>query len=720
LRPVLWLALAGAGLALGIVLLVSAFRWGHRPTSPGARPQGQSQAEADAIRERNAETIFLRATDAVANRRWQAAEEHLTLLAQEYPRTSFYAAHRAETAELERAADEGKRWRPPAPTGPAPPPQPPGPLIRTPEELHAAFSAQDPEYRDGARIEVRAGQIVSVFMVSSRRLRSLEPLRGLPLERLRVAGTLIADLSPLEGMPLKQLACDNNRITNLAPLKGMPLARLICPGNQITDLSPLAGMPLTELSCSNNLITDLSPLKGMPMAFLSCAHNRIADLSPLRELPLATLDCSHNPIVDLSPLRGHRLKRLHCEETQAADLSPLAGMPLEDLYVSGLPIRDVSILRALPLRELSFSLDKVQGDLQCLRDHPTLERIGFGPGKLMPVEPFRMALDVQAGRRPRPTPAELAKLDDPWRKRLDDTFAKKVGFDFVETPLQDVVAFLGSLVDLTIVLDVRAIEDTPKTVTLRVNDMPMSEVMAVVVKQVGLAHVPLDEVVFVTTPELAKSLPGLAEETRLAELPPAAEFVAGLKILYSRISFDFVETPLQDVVTFISSLVDAPIVLDIESFKDAPKNVTLRAKDMRLGNAFRCVCRLAGAACIWRDGVVFVATPERVRDALRQDREFYAPQPPPKEYEAAMARPIRFDFQETPLADVATWFGEAAKLPVAFDPKAVKEDSPPLSFRLDATRCDRALRWIGRMTGTVPVWREGKILFTTPERAKRP
>jgi hypothetical protein len=616
-----------------------------------------------------------------------------------------------------------------------------GPPQRTPEELHAALKAHNPDYRNKAKFEYRDGRIVSVHITDGS-IRSLEPLRGMKLAALECWYSRMADLSPLEGMPLAQLSCKSNQIASLAPLKGAPLWFLDCSRNRIANLSPLEGMPLRQLSCENNQIANLAPLKGAPlkeltcednqiaslaalegapMSRLVCSRNRITDLSPLKGMPLSFLDCSENPIADLGPLQGLPLRILNCAKTQAANLAPLAGLRLEDLDVTGLPIRDLSILRAMPLRTLALSLDKVQAGIPSFRDHPTLEWIKLGSSARVPVATFWMVWDVQTGRRPRPTIAELAKLDEPWRKKLDEAFAdKKISFDFVETPLVDVLCFISSLVDVTFVLDSRAVKAEPKTVTLRVIDLPLREAMARVLKQVGMAQAVFDEAVLITTPEAAKLPPGPPEDIRQRELPPGAEFVAAFLPLAALISFDFVETPLEDVIMFLSSLVDTPIVPDAAWLKGNRKAVTLRVSDMRMGTALRWVCRGVGAAYVWRDGVVFVASPARIREALREDLALYAPQPPPKEFEAAMARPISFDFIETPLEDVVLWLGETAGLPLVLDRGAVKQRPPTLTLRVMGTRCDRALRWIGRQTGTVPVWRGGKILFTTPERAKRP
>jgi len=90
---------------------------------------------------------------------------------------------------------------------------------------------------------------------------------------------------------------------------------------------------------------------------------------------------------------------------------------------------------------------------------------------------------------------------EPWELLIRDKMNKKISFDFVETPLQDVIAFISSLVDLTIVLDSKALQDEPLNVTLRVNDMRLESALNWVLKLVGLRYTLKDEAIFVSKPE---------------------------------------------------------------------------------------------------------------------------------------------------------------------------------------------------------------------------
>lgn len=93
-----------------------------------------------------------------------------------------------------------------------------------------------------------------------------------------------------------------------------------------------------------------------------------------------------------------------------------------------------------------------------------------------------------------------AVQEQEWERKIKEALNKKVTFDFVETPLQDVVNFLSSLVDVTIVLDTVAVKDAPN-VTLRVNEMRLQSALNWILKLVALKYTLKDEAVFISKAE---------------------------------------------------------------------------------------------------------------------------------------------------------------------------------------------------------------------------
>jgi tetratricopeptide (TPR) repeat protein len=88
-----------------------------------------------------------------------------------------------------------------------------------------------------------------------------------------------------------------------------------------------------------------------------------------------------------------------------------------------------------------------------------------------------------------------------WENRIKEAMGKKISFDFVETPLQDVISFISSLVDVTIVLDQAAVRDEAPSVTLKVTDMRLESALNWVLKLVGLKYTLKDEAIFISKPD---------------------------------------------------------------------------------------------------------------------------------------------------------------------------------------------------------------------------
>ena len=89
--------------------------------------------------------------------------------------------------------------------------------------------------------------------------------------------------------------------------------------------------------------------------------------------------------------------------------------------------------------------------------------------------------------------------------------------------------------------------------------------------------------------------------------------------LARKVTFDFIETPLPDVVSFLGTLTDASMVLDTDAVRGQAPTVSLRVQNMRLDAALNWVCKLTGLRYTLRDEAIFLARPERIpeRTVLR-------------------------------------------------------------------------------------------------------
>jgi hypothetical protein len=182
--------------------------------------------------------------------------------------------------------------------------------IRTPDELHAALQAKNPNYTGAAQIQANGESIVAVDLRDTG-VVDLSPLAGLPLAVLYAENTGVTDLSPLKGMRLVELSLSDTPVAEIGPLRGMPLKILRMVNTKVRDLSPLKGAPLEQLWVNNTPVSDIGPLAGAPLVSLTVEGTRVSDINVVKQLPLLErLNLAHAPVADLTPVAGLRLTRL--------------------------------------------------------------------------------------------------------------------------------------------------------------------------------------------------------------------------------------------------------------------------------------------------------------------------------------------------------------------------------------------------------------------------
>jgi len=270
----------------------------------------------------------------------------------------------------------------------------------------------------------------------------------------------------------------------------------------------------------------------------------------------------------------------------------------------------------------------------------------------------------------------------PWKAALEKKLEDKVTFDFVETPFSDVTVFLSGITNTNIIVDEKAMRDLEHTdVTLKVTDMELRNAFRWALEGVDLRHSLRPEGIYVTS---AKNV--AAEETTMhpydviylrADAPfscylfrmpgPQGYRIHGadgqghtLKIsgweqpwqpdapkteeaergktmpaepptwlrdasrkLERKVTFDFVETPLRDVVAFMQQISGANIILSERAVAGLLNpEVTLKANDMKLGQALYWILDTLDLVYVVRDEAIHITTAKRAAEAAQQS--YYA------------------------------------------------------------------------------------------------
>ncbi|MBN8527073.1 MAG: hypothetical protein J0M02_17195, partial [Planctomycetes bacterium] len=146
-------------------------------------------------------------------------------------------------------------------------------------ELQRAIVAANPSYPWNATAVYDDGKPVELRFSGG--IKSLAPLKGLPLRILVVQSSPVADLSPLEGMPLTALDISGTEVAKIAVLATTPsLTRLYMGRLRIADVRPLAKLSLEEIAFSPGAVQQgMELLRGM-------SSLKQAGTSPFKMMPI--------------------------------------------------------------------------------------------------------------------------------------------------------------------------------------------------------------------------------------------------------------------------------------------------------------------------------------------------------------------------------------------------------------------------------------------------
>jgi tetratricopeptide (TPR) repeat protein len=211
-----------------------------------------------------------------------------------------------------------------------------------------------------------------------------------------ISGIHVGNLDPLGGLPIDRLYASACGITSAEPLRGIHLDYLDLGNAPLNDISPLTGMKLKTLYLNGSNVTDLRPLSGMPLEVLNLSFCRATDFSTLRGMPLQELQISGTQFSDARVLSGMPLSKLIADGCRISDMSALEGLPLKELSLRNpvLPISDCApLLQAPTLERLQIWCDIKA--LLPLRSHPGLKEIYWNDKGFRPVADFWRDYDAQ-------------------------------------------------------------------------------------------------------------------------------------------------------------------------------------------------------------------------------------------------------------------------------------------------------------------------------------
>ena len=196
---------------------------------------------------------------------------------------------------------------------------------------------------------------------------------------------------------------------------------------------------------------------------------------------------------------------------------------------------------------------------------------------------------------------------------------------FIQTPLADVVAFLGDQHKINIEFDHRALAEIgikPNVlVTRELKGVSLHSALALILDQLDLTYVISHGVLLITSPAESKRL-----VRQGAVIPDEAQVILGnqavVEALGGSTQFEFIETPLADVVAYFREIHKINIEFDYRALAevgikpDVP--VTRSLKDVTLHDALQLILSQLGLAHVVQHGILLI-TSERKGRRLRPE-----------------------------------------------------------------------------------------------------
>lgn len=186
-------------------------------------------------------------------------------------------------------------------------------------------------------------------------------------------------------------------------------------------------------------------------------------------------------------------------------------------------------------------------------------------------------------------------------------------------------------------------------------------------------------------------------------------------VLKKRMSVDFVQTPLQDVVDFLANLTNTTILVDPAVVEEDEKAITLKVEDMQARLVIDWIVRLAGLAYVVKDDAIFISNKKTVTRVAKAKK--------PRATGAlkkTLERKISFDIVQTPLSDVFAFLSNLSGLNMVVHP-AVLPEKRYVTLRVKEMPLGTAIDWIACLAGVKYSFEKGNTIyfFTAKTRPKK-
>lgn len=329
----------------------------------------------------------------------------------------------------------------------------------------------------------------------------------------------------------------------------------------------------------------------------------------------------------------------------------------------------------------------------------------------------------------------------PWRIWYKGKFEKKVSFEFVDTPLSEGVEFIRQLTGSNFVFgaDENEVGDIP--LNLKLADMPLDKLWRWILYSVEVQYGYADHTIVIDSAERLRKLAvkplGIGIDTPGPGTSPEA--LRNIRVAFeSKVSFEFVDTPLDEAIEFMRAVSRINMVVDPRAFEghtgsgslrparplpggvgtlERYSPVTLKLQDMPLHIAMKWIVRDVGLEIAIVEDAVLISTPEQLAKLGDAAVRFTVPRKWLAERNRtihdALDKKLSFEFVETPLSTGLDFLRTLLRLDIIVDPAVVKRtEKEHVSLKVNNVAASEALRRMLTPHGLDYRIEDGVILIT--------
>ncbi len=318
-----------------------------------------------------------------------------------------------------------------------------------------------------------------------------------------------------------------------------------------------------------------------------------------------------------------------------------------------------------------------------------------------------------------------------WYRKIKGKMEKRVSFNFLETPYEQVVLNLTQISGIPIILDPGVLNDdkgnpAPQNITIKLDNMKFSSAFDWVSGLAGTYYTIAHEALYISK-EKNIDFEGVPEKKKTHDGAVRNNEKAGAEQVHSKlagkpVSVDFLETPLEQTVQFLTKVSGVPIVLDPAVLVDdmgtpVRKNITLKADNMSAENAVFWCAYLAGLEIVYRDQAVFIgkdmdadmfpANLVRLKTPDDVNQQWY------KDLMKKLQITVTLNLTETPLSDAATFVSTMTGMTVILGPGVDPELK--VTLNMQEAPVSMALSWMLKTAGYQYTVAREAVLIQNPE-----